>query len=71
LLDDDELGLGPCGSTQVFQHREAILVCPVVEHSADEEDGDVLLLRWLWVKETVAFEIKRQFTAWNDVVGEN
>ena len=63
LIDDDELGLGPSGFAQVFQHSEGILVCPVVEYSADEEDGDVPLLRWLRVKETVALEIKRQFTA--------
>ena len=63
LLDDDELGLGPSRCAQVFPHREAILVCPVTEHSADEKDGDVLFLHWLQVKEIVALEIKRQFTA--------
>ena len=45
LLDDDKLRLGPSRRAQVFQHREAILVCPVVEYSGDEEDGDILLLR--------------------------
>jgi hypothetical protein len=41
LLDDDELGLWPCGSTQLFQYFDARLVGPVVEHSGEEEDGDV------------------------------
>jgi hypothetical protein len=53
LFDDDELGLGPGGGTQMFQYGEAIFVSPVVEYFADKEDGDVLLLRWLWFKEVV------------------
>jgi hypothetical protein len=38
----------------MFQYDEAILVRPVMEYSTQEEDGDVIFLRRLWVKEVVA-----------------
>jgi len=60
LFDDDELGLGPSGSTQVLQYGEAIIVSPVMENFGDEEYGDVVLLRRLWVKEVVAYITKYQ-----------
>ena len=52
--DDDELGLWPGGSTQLFQYFDAKLVGPVVEHSGEEEEGDVRLLCGLWLEEVVA-----------------
>jgi len=63
LFDDDELGLGPGGGAQMFQYGEAIFISPVVEYFADKEDGDILLLRWLWLKEVVTLVIKRQWAA--------
>jgi hypothetical protein len=53
--NNDKLGLRASGNAQMFQYCEAILVGPVVKHSAQEEDGDVLLLRRLRVKEVVSF----------------
>jgi hypothetical protein len=61
LFDDDELGLVSGGGAQVFQYGEATLVSPVVEYIADEEDGDILSLRRLWLDEVVTFAIKRQW----------
>ena len=58
LFDDDELGLGPGCGAQMFQYGEAIFVSPVVEYFADKEDGDILLLRWLWLKEVVTLVIQ-------------
>lgn len=63
LINNDQLGLGASGSAQMFQYSEAILVGPVVKHSTHEENGDVLLLRRLWVKEAVALEIECRSTA--------
>ena len=59
-FDDDELCRRASSSAQMFQYSEAILVLPVVKYLAQKEDGDVLLLRRLWVKEVVAFRIRRQ-----------
>jgi hypothetical protein len=53
--NNDKLGLRASGSAQMFQYCEAILVGPVMKHSAQEENGDILLLRRLWVKEVVSF----------------
>jgi hypothetical protein len=53
--NNDKLGLRASGNAQMFQYCEAILVGPVVKHSAQEEDGDVLLLHRLRVKEVVSF----------------
>ena len=55
LFDDDELGLGSGSGAQVLQYGEAIFISPVMENFADEEDGDAILLRRLWVEEIVAF----------------
>jgi hypothetical protein len=63
LFDDDELGLWPGGGAQVFQYGKAILISPVVKYFADEEDGDVLLLRRLWLKEVVPLVNKLQRAA--------
>jgi hypothetical protein len=63
LFDDDELGLWPCGGAQVFQYGKTILISPVVKYFADEEDGDILLLRRLWLKEVVALVNKPQWAA--------
>jgi len=41
-LYNDQLGFGPRSGAQMFEYGEAILVCPVVEHSAKEEDSDAL-----------------------------
>lgn len=60
LVNDDKLGLRAGGNTQMFKYSQAILVGPVVEHSAQEEDGDILLLHRLWVKEAMPLRIKRQ-----------
>jgi hypothetical protein len=60
LLDKEELRLGSSGNAQILQYGEAILVSPVVEHLADEEDRDVFLLRRLRIKETVALGTKCQ-----------
>ena len=64
LFDDDELGLGRSGDPQVLQYGEAIFVSPVVENLADEEDGDLILLRRLRVEEVVAFVTKIQRATW-------
>jgi hypothetical protein len=60
LFDDDELGFGPSGHTEVLQYSETIIVSPVMENFGDEEDGDVVLLRRLWTKEVVAYITKCQ-----------
>ena len=60
LLDNDELSLGHGSDAQVFQYGETIVVSPVVEYSADQEDRDIVFLRRLWVKEAVAFVMKGQ-----------
>src|ERR1700730_5480637 len=53
LVNNDELGLRSSRNAQMFRYNETILVCPVVENFANEEDGDVLLLRRLRVKEAL------------------
>lgn len=53
--NDDKLGLRASGNAQMLQYCEAILVGPVVKHFAKEEDGDILLLCGLRVKEVVSF----------------
>jgi len=53
-VNDDELGLRAGGSAQVFQYGKAILIGPVVEYLANNEDGYILLLHRLWLKEVVA-----------------
>jgi hypothetical protein len=60
LFDDDELCLGPGGDAQVLQCGKAIFISPVMENLAEEEDGDVLLLRRLRCKEVVGLLIKCQ-----------
>jgi hypothetical protein len=55
LVDDNELSIRASSNAQMFQDGEAIFVRPVVKHSGQEEDRDVLLLCRLWVKEAVAF----------------
>jgi len=60
LVNDDKLCLRAGGDTQMFKYSQAILVGPVVEHSAQEEDGDILLLHRLRVKEAMSLGIKRQ-----------
>ena len=52
LLNNDELGLWLCGCAQIFQYFDAVLVSPVVDYSAEDEDGDVLPFR-LWLKEVL------------------
>ena len=42
----------------MFQYGEAILVRPVVEYSAQEEDGNILLVRRLRVKEVMTLGTK-------------
>ena len=39
----------------MFEYGEAILICPVMEHIADEEDGDALGVRRLRLEEVVGF----------------
>jgi hypothetical protein len=63
LVNDNELGLRASSNAQMFQDGEAILVCPVVKHSGQEEDRDVLLLSRLWVKEAVTLQIRCQSVA--------
>jgi hypothetical protein len=53
LLDDDELGLWPGCCTQIFQYFDAVLVGPVVDYGAEDEDGDVSLPIRLWLKEVL------------------
>jgi hypothetical protein len=60
-LDNNQLGLGPRSGPQMFEYGEAILVCPVVEHSAKEEDRDALQVIFsmpcrLRVKEVLSFQ---------------
>jgi len=57
LVNDDKLGLRAGDNTQMFQYSQAILVGPVVEHSAQEEDSDILLLHRLRVKEVMSLEL--------------
>ncbi len=38
----------------MLQDFDAVFVRPIVENLADEENCDVFLPRWLWVKETEA-----------------
>jgi hypothetical protein len=42
----------------MFQYSETILVRPVVEYSAQEEDGNILLVRRLRVKEVMTLDTK-------------
>jgi hypothetical protein len=56
LLNDDELGLWPGGCAQIFHYFDAVLVSPVVDYCAEDEDGDVPLpigcgSRTFWAKE--------------------
>ena len=53
--NNDKLGLRASGNAQMFQYCEAILIRPVVKHFAQEEDGDIPLLRRLRVKEVLSF----------------
>ena len=53
LFDNDELCLRDGSSMQMFQYSETMLVRPVVKYSAQEEDGNVILLRGLWFKEVM------------------
>lgn len=55
LLNNDELGLWPGGCAQMFQYFDAVLVSPVVEHSDEEEDGNVILLLGLWFEKVVGW----------------
>ena len=48
----------------MFQYREAILVGPVVEYFAQEEDRDFLLLNRLWVKEAMGFGFRVRLQPW-------
>ena len=57
-IDNDELCLRASGNAQVFQYSETILVRPVVKYSAQEEDGNILLVRRLRVKEVVTLGTK-------------
>lgn len=54
-VDTDELGLGASSRAHIFQYFEAIFVGPVVEHPAQKEDRDFLLLRRLRVEEILTF----------------
>ena len=58
LFDDDELCFRASGIAQMFQYSETILVLPVVQYSAQKEDGNILLLRRLRVEEVVALGTK-------------
>ena len=40
----------------MFQYGEAVLVRPVVDNLAEEEDGDTLLACRLWFEEVLALE---------------
>jgi len=55
VINHNELSLKTSCHAQMFQYREAILVGPVVKYFAQEEDGDILLLNRLWVKEVMGF----------------
>ena len=63
LVDDDKFRLGTSSDAEVFQYGKAILIRPVMEYFAQEEDRNVVLLRRLWFKEAVALEIKCQCAA--------
>ena len=58
LFDNDELCLRASGSAQMFQYSETILVRPVVKYPAQEEDGNILLLRRLRVEEVVTLSTR-------------
>ena len=60
LVNDDKLGLRGSCNTQTLQYSQAKLVGPIVEHSAQEEDSDILLLHRLRVEEAMSLGIKRQ-----------
>jgi len=64
LVNDDKLRLWTSSDAQVFQYGKAILIRPVMKYLAEQEDGDVVLLCWLWFKKTMALEVKRQCAAW-------
>ena len=49
----------------MFQYGEAILVGPVVEYFAQEEDGDISLLNRLWVKEAMGFGFRVRLQPWD------
>ena len=54
----------------MFQYCEAIVIGPVVKYFAQEEDGDILLLNRLWVKEAMGFGFRVRLQPW-DGKGEN
>ena len=58
LINHNQLSLGISSNAQMFQYREAILIGPVMEYFAQEEDGDILLLNRLWVKEAMGFGLR-------------
>ena len=69
-FDKDELCLGASSDAQMFQYSETILVRPVVKYSAQEEDGNILLLRRLRVKEVVTLGNKGELAAEGDGLWE-
>ena len=66
LFDDDELCFRASGIAQMFQYSETILVLPVAQYSAQKEDGNILLLRRLWVEEVVALGTKCKLSTGGD-----
>ena len=60
LVNDDKLSLMAGCNTQVFQYSQAVLIGPVVEYSAQEEDSNILLLQRLWIEEAMSLGTKRQ-----------
>ena len=66
LLDNDELCLRASGIAQMFQYSETILVLPVVQYSAQKEDGNIVLLRGLRVEEVMALGTRRQLSTRGD-----
>ena len=62
-FDKDELCLRASSDAQMFQYSETILVRPVMKYSAQEEDGNFLLLRRLRVKEVVTLGNKGELAA--------
>jgi len=65
LINHNQLSLRTSCNAQMFQYREAILIGPVVEYFAQEEDGDLLLLNGLWVKEVMGFGFRVRLQPWD------
>ena len=62
-FDNDKLCLRASGNAQMFQYGETILVRPIMKYSAQEEDGNIRLLRRLRVKEVVTLGTRYELAA--------